>query len=128
MRQFLLQKKQFNKFINMKNQLTLLLFVITSSCLSQVYDKAEIKSAIKTNEILVEKVIPNRELAVKYAELILFDIYGKDKIEGEKPYEINLIDDYWIIRGSLLEGYVGGTFEIIFNSKNGQIIKLVHGK
>ena len=112
----------------MKKPLTILLLLIFSTCFSQNNDKNEVKAAIKKNEILFDKVIPNKELAIKYAELILFNIYGKEKIENEKPYQVKLVYDYWIITGSLPEGYLGGTFEIIFNAKNGQIIKLIHGK
>lgn len=77
---------------------------------------------------MAEKVISNEEVALKYAELILFDIYGKDNIIEQRPYEINLTNEYWIIQGRLKEDIKGGTFLIIFNSKNGKIIKLTHGK
>jgi len=84
-------------------------------------------------QVLVDKVIPDRETAISVAEPILFKVYGKDHIVGEKPYNVHLIDGYWLISGTLPaalpdEDVVGGTFLIIFSSKDGRVIKLMHGK
>lgn len=79
-------------------------------------------------QILVDKVIPDKQSAIAVAEPILFKIYGNDQILGEKPYNINLIDGYWLLSGSLPQGYKGGTFLIILSEKNGRVIKLTHGK
>ncbi len=95
------------------------------------YAKQELESALNnesSKQILVDTVIKSQITAIKYAETILFDIYGQKNIEKQKPYEIYEIDGYWIIGGILPNGMVGGTFKIIINSKNGQIIKLTHGK
>jgi hypothetical protein len=75
-----------------------------------------------------DTLISDKETAVNIAETILFRFYGKDQIISERPYEIYLISGYWYISGTLPKGYFGGTFEIIFSSKNGQVIKLIHGK
>ncbi|WP_100616386.1 YbbC/YhhH family protein [Confluentibacter citreus] len=74
------------------------------------------------------KLIPKKENAVKYAEIILFELYGKEKIEAEKPYKINLINDYWVITGTLSAEMIGGVFEIVFDSWNGKVLTLEHGK
>ena len=66
-------------------------------------------------------------MAIEYAEMILFKVYGKEHIISERPYNIYNIRGFWYIDGTLKEK-LGGTFEIIFNSKNGQIIRLCHGK
>ncbi|MBP1672766.1 MAG: hypothetical protein H6Q25_581 [Bacteroidetes bacterium] len=95
------------------------------------YAKQELDSALHNSSeklILVDTVIKTQETAVKYAETILFEIYGQKNIEKQKPYEIYKIDEYWIIGGTLPKGMRGGTFLIIINSKNGEIIKLTHGK
>lgn len=73
-------------------------------------------------------VLDNKEKAVRFAEHILFDIYGKTQIQRQKPYTIYNIDGYWIINGTLPKGWVGGTFLIIINSHNCQIVRLTHGK
>ena len=73
-------------------------------------------------------VLNNEEKAIKFAEQILFGIYSKEQIESEKPYEVYNIDGYWIINGTLPEGWKGGTFLIIINSHDCRIIRLTHGK
>jgi hypothetical protein len=77
----------------------------------------------------VDKVlIESEETAIDFAEVVLFKVYGRETIEDERPYQVRNIDGYWIINGTLPKGYLGGTFEIIFNSKDGQIIRLIHYK
>lgn len=101
------------------------------SILGFEYAKQELESALNNmseKQILVDTVIKTQETAIKYAETVLFEIYRQKNIEKQKPYEVYLIDGYWIIGGTLPKGMLGGTFLIIVNSKNGQIIKLTHGK
>ena len=97
---------------------------------SQFYRQI-IKRALtdKTNyHTLVNKVIPDKKTAISVAEPILFNGYGKDQIIAEKPYNVALIDGYWILSGTLPDGYVGGTFLIILSAKNGKVIKVTQGK
>ena len=99
-------------------------------------DRKIIKRALTNRterQILVDKVLPDSETAISVAEPILFKIYGKKQITGEKPYNVNLIDGYWVLSGSLPspksdEEVEGGTFLIILSSKDGRVIKLEHGK
>jgi hypothetical protein len=101
------------------------------SVLGIEYAKQELESALNNTsekQILVDTVIKSQETAIKYAETILFEIYGQKKIEKQKPYEVFKIKGYWIIGGTLPKGMLGGTFLTIINSQNGQIIKLTHGK
>ncbi|MEO6979617.1 MAG: YbbC/YhhH family protein [Mucilaginibacter sp.] len=98
-------------------------------------EKEIIKSALADTtgkQILVDKVIPDKQTAIAVAEPILFKIYGKNHILGEKPYNVSFLDGYWLLSGSLPErkGYivVGGTFFIILSEKDGRVIKLTHGK
>jgi hypothetical protein len=60
--------------------------------------------------------------------IILFDRYEKENIEFQKPYQVYFIDDYWIIYGTLPKGYRGGVFSIVFDSWNGKILRVTHGK
>ena len=75
-----------------------------------------------------DTLISDKETAISVAEAILFKFYGKENIIAERPYEIYLIAGYWYISGTLPENSNGGTFEIIFSSQNGRVIKLTHGK
>ena len=77
--------------------------------------------------VCFDTLIPNKETAIELAELILFKVYGKDEIISERPYNVYQARGYWYIDGTLKTQF-GGTFEIIFNSKDGQIIRLCHGK
>jgi len=80
------------------------------------------------NVIGTTPIITDSTKAVKFAELVLFDIYGKDNIDSQKPYDIFHIGNYWLVSGILPKGYLGGTFLIIIDSRNCQIIRLTHGK
>lgn len=90
--------------------------------------KSELESALIENEILPDKVISDSETAVEVAESILFELYGKENIVKQRPYDVNYIDNYYIINGTLPIYKMGGTFLIIINSKDGKVIKLTHGK
>ena len=75
-----------------------------------------------------DTLISDKETAISVAEAILFKFYGKENIIAERPYEIYLIAGYWYIGGTPPENSNSGTFEIIFSSQNGRVIKLIHGK
>jgi hypothetical protein len=78
-----------------------------------------------SNDIL----IPDEETAINIAETFLFKVYGKNKIIKERPYKIGLVNNYWVIIGSLPKYYrKGGTFEIIINSKDGSVKGITHTK
>ncbi|WP_411768793.1 YbbC/YhhH family protein [Winogradskyella sp. A3E31] len=95
------------------------------------YAKNQLELALKVDYDRTKmnfKLIPKKESAIIYAELILFEQYGKEQIEFEKPYHVYLIDDYWVIFGTLPKNYKGGVFELVFDSWNGKILRLSHGK
>lgn len=73
-------------------------------------------------------LIKSKDLAVKIAEPILFDIYGRHNIIEERPYEIFLIDKYWVISGTIPLNSKGGTFLIIIDARNAKIMRIIHGK
>ena len=125
----------------MRNTLLILIIILSTTLIacSQTdrsnfgieYAKHELESALNNSsekQILVDTVIVSLETAIKYAETILFEIYEQKNIEKQRPYEVYKIEGYWIINGTLPKDMVGGTFLIIINAQNGQIIKLTHGK
>ena len=90
---------------------------------------SEIQLRNKTKkQIVVDTLIKDKETAIQISEAILFKVYGKDNIVSQRPYETYFMDGYWIIGGTLPKDMLGGTFLIIINSVNGQVIKLSHGK
>jgi len=95
---------------------------------------------VKANQILRESLrdttdvrsdtkilIDDEETAIKFTEVILFKVYGKETIQNEKPYNIKNIDGYWIVTGTV-HSTLGGAFEIVFSSHDGQIVRSVHYK
>ncbi|WNJ17150.1 NTF2 fold immunity protein [Pontibacter sp. G13] len=85
---------------------------------------------IETHNVINDdhRLINTKEKAIELAEFYLFDIYGKKEILNQKPYDIFLIKNHWLIKGTLKKGYKGGTFLIIFDSTNGKILQITHGK
>jgi len=101
--------------------------------LGKAYAEQELKSTLtdkSQNNIIDSKtvIIKESSTAIDIAEPILFSIYGKDNITKQKPYEIYLIDNYWVITGTLPKYYLGGTFLIIIDSRDSKIIRITHGK
>ena len=73
--------------------------------------------------------VPNEKIAFQIAEIVLSQIYGKETIESEKPFSINLENNVWIIEGSLPKEYdKGGSAYIEINKQTGQILKVIHTK
>jgi NTF2 fold immunity protein of polymorphic toxin system component len=73
--------------------------------------------------------VPDEETAIKIAIAVWSPIYGKDKIDAEKPYKAILKDGVWYVSGSLPKGYVkGGVAEGEINKDDGRIIRISHGK
>ena len=77
--------------------------------------------------------VPDAETAIKTAVAVWTPIYGKEKIEKEKPYKATLKNGVWHIEGSLPEppeGEVvkGGVAEAEIIKEDGKIIRISHGK
>jgi hypothetical protein len=75
-----------------------------------------------------EGIVPTAEIAVRIAESVLYNIYGKEHIEEEKPFFVNLENDIWLIEGRLEDDYKGGVAYIEIRKSNGEILKVTHGK
>ena len=104
---------------------------ITRTYLGNEIAKKELTEALSNTidkQILVDTLIKDKETAIKISEAMLFEIYGRDNIITQRPFEINFIDGYWILNGTLPEKMKGGTFLIIIQATNGKVIKLTHGK
>jgi hypothetical protein len=81
-------------------------------------------NVINQKAILIKDTIS----AITIAETILFTIFDKTSILNQKPYEIHHINNYWVIFGTLPKDYIGGTFLIILDDRNAEVIKITHGK
>jgi hypothetical protein len=81
------------------------------------------------NYVITDRILlKDEKKAIGFAENVLFDIYGKDEIIDQRPYEIYFIDYYWIIKGTLPKTCVGGTFLIIIDSRDYRIVRISHGQ
>ena len=74
------------------------------------------------------RVLTDKNLALKRALDLAIKIYGKRDIKRERPYMVDFINDFYIVRGSLKKGWVGGTFLVIIDSRNDSIVTVTHGK
>jgi hypothetical protein len=101
--------------------------------LGKSYAKEALASALsgKTQHNVIDNktfIIKDSITAIGVAEPILFSLYGKDNIIQQRPYEAYLIDQYWIISGTLAKNYLGGTFLIILSATDSKILQITHGK
>lgn len=74
----------------------------------------------------VNNYVPDAETAKKIAEAIWLPIYGKDVLT-QKPYETELKDGIWIVKG-VLKDELGGTAYIEIQKSDCKILKVTHGK
>ena len=74
------------------------------------------------------QLIKDTITALTIAETILFSIFDKTSILNQKPYEIHHITNYWVIFGTLPKEYIGGTFLLILDDRNAEVLTITHGK
>lgn len=72
--------------------------------------------------------VPDEETAIKIAAAALGPIYGKKKIDSEKPFRAALKDGVWTVTGSLPKGSAGGTAMARISQETGCILEINHGK
>jgi hypothetical protein len=101
--------------------------------LGKSHAKKELMSALSgvTGHNVIDNktvIIKDSLIAISISEPILFSIYGEGNIIKQRPYEIYLIDNHWIVSGTLPKRYLGGTFLIILNALDSRILRITHGK
>jgi hypothetical protein len=83
--------------------------------------------------------VPNSETAIAIAEAVLSPVYGKKKIESERPFRASLTDDVWTVAGTLycpngkpqsdrLPSCDGGTAVVKISKLDARIISMTHYK
>jgi hypothetical protein len=81
--------------------------------------------------------VPNSTTAVKVAEAVLIPVYGKEKIESERPFKATLENGVWTVDGTLRcsngKGDVttlcaGGTAEVKLSKADGRVLQMIHYK
>ena len=72
--------------------------------------------------------MPDAETAIHIALAVWLPIYGKEKIESEKPYTATLKEGVWTVTGSVPRGdYVGGFAIAEISKQDGTILRVSHG-
>lgn len=72
--------------------------------------------------------VNDSETAIQIAVAIWSAVYGKEKIEKEKPYKAYEHDGFWYVNGSLPENMVGGVAYIKIRKKDGAVMGYIHTK
>ena len=72
--------------------------------------------------------VPDEGTAIKIAEAVWISLYGREQIEGERPFQAELQGDVWHVIGSLPEGMLGGTAEAEIQKADGKILRVSHGE
>jgi len=73
-----------------------------------------------------EGFVPDKETAIKIAEVVLFRLYGEEDIIAQRPYKVKQEDDIWWISGTLKENVFGSLFNIAISKQTGAILHLEH--
>jgi len=81
--------------------------------------------------------VPDSTTAVRVAEAVLIPVYGKEKIESERPFKATLENGVWTVTGTLHcsdgKGGVttdcdGGTAEVKLSKADGRVLRMIHYK
>ncbi len=68
--------------------------------------------------------VPDEETAIRIAEAVWIGIYGKEKVESQKPFRVELEYDVWIVRGSFPKGGSEGALIARISKVNGTIFEV----
>jgi hypothetical protein len=71
-----------------------------------------------------EGLVPDKETAIKIAEVILFRLYGEKNITTQKPYVVTQDENIWWVCGTLKEGMLGSSFKIAISQQTAAILYL----
>jgi hypothetical protein len=86
------------------------------------------RSSNRANYKPKDGYVPDEQTAIAIAVAVWTPIYGKDKIEGEKPFKAQLKSGVWTVTGSLPEGFDGGVAEADIAKDDGRILRVIHGQ
>jgi hypothetical protein len=73
-----------------------------------------------------EGLVPDKETAIKIAEVVLFRLYGQEDTVGQRPYKVKEEDSIWWVSGTLKGDGFGSAFNIAISKQTGAILHLTH--
>lgn len=71
-----------------------------------------------------EGLVPDRETAIKIAEVVVSRLYGERTIISQRPYQVREEGDIWLVGGTLKEGDLGSAFAVAISKQTGAILKV----
>lgn len=72
--------------------------------------------------------VPDDATAIAIAVAVWIPVYGREAISSQKPYMATLVNDTWIVEGSLPKEMLGGVARAEIAKKDGRILRVTHGK
>ena len=82
----------------------------------------------KTVAQMPHGVIDTPELAAEIGSAVLTDIYGKEEMSTEYPFNVVEYQRSWTVFGSLPEGWLGGVGVISISRADGMVLLYNHEK
>lgn len=79
------------------------------------------QQAPKASYVPPRGMVPDKDTALRVAEIVLTPIYGKVAVESQKPFSVRLNDGVWVVEGKIARGQL--TIEI--SKKNGCILRVI---
>jgi hypothetical protein len=73
-----------------------------------------------------EGLVPDKETAIKIAEVVLFRLYTEPEIIWQRPYAVKLENDVWLISGTMPHDMMGSVFKIAISKQTGEVLHLEH--
>lgn len=102
-----------------------LLFIIALSLMPPVLEGAEM---MQPGFEPKQGFVPDEETAIAIAEAVLVPIYGKEQVDGQKPFSVRLTDGVWLIQGTLPAEQLGGVFSIEISKQTAAVLRLTHSR
>jgi len=69
--------------------------------------------------------VPNEETAIAIAIAVWSPIYGREKIETDRPFKAVLKKGVWTVTGTLPEGVTSGAPEADISKDDGRIFRVI---
>lgn len=75
-----------------------------------------------------DALVPDAKTAIAIAVAVWIPLYGKEKVESEKPYNAELHDNTWTVTGSLPPHLLGGVAKAVIAKSDARVLLVTHGK
>ena len=73
-----------------------------------------------------EGLVPDKDTAIKIAEVILFRLYGERNVTSQKPYVVTEDENIWWVCGTLKKDDLGSSFTIAIARQTAAVLYLEH--